>query len=105
MSAGLGVSLGFGAIESVKVARPLASMSSLLSLRLGMTLQNSRSWCLLCEISTMSPGVMGGGSGELAAENQLLGRLLVRLLRMVSHLEAVNEVPDLLCIYWLGRFL
>ena len=60
-----------------------------------MTLQNSRSWCLLCEISTISPGVMGG-LGELAAENQLLGRLLVRLLRMVSHLVAVNEVPDLL---------
>ena len=43
----------------------------------------------------MSPGVMGG-LGELAAENQLLGRLLVSLLMMVSHLDAVNDVPDLL---------
>ena len=95
MRAGRGVNLGFGAIESVRVAKPLASMSSLRSLRLGMTLQNSRSWCLLCDISTMSPGVMGG-SGELAAESQLFGMLLVRLFRIVSYLGAENEVPDLL---------
>ena len=43
----------------------------------------------------MSPGVMGG-SGVLAAESQLFGMLLVRLFRIVSHLGAENEVPDLL---------
>ena len=92
--AGRGGMVGVGAKEFVVIAIPLASMSSLCRARLSVTRQNSSSVILLCEISTMSPGVMGG-LAELAASIQLLGMWLVMDRRMVSQRLVLKEVPDL----------
>ena len=76
------------------VAIPLASTSSLWRDRFAVTRQNSSSSSLLWDISTMSPGEMGG-LGDLAASIQLLGMWLVMEFRMASHRLVLKEMPDL----------
>ena len=80
------------------VAIPLASTSSRWRDRFAVTRQNSSSRSLLWEISTMSPGEIGG-LGELAASIQLLGMWSDMDFIMASHRLVLKEVPDLLYLF------
>ena len=83
-----------GAYEFVGVANPLASMSKRCRDKLSVTMQNSRSVSLLCDISTMSPGEMGGSS-EFAASIQLLGMWLSMALIIESQRLVLKDMPVL----------